>query len=213
MYFEDRHHAGKLLAAALRDYAGQDGVIYALPRGGVPLAVEIGAVLGMPVELLIARKIGHPNNPEYAICAVSEGGELVCNEYERASVSPVWLAKHVAAERAEAARRRAVYRGGANTPATGRLAIVVDDGIATGLTMFAAIRDLKEQHPKMLVVAIPVAPTDAAARLRREADVLVALEIPESYAGAVGSYYDDFSQLTDRDVVKELQRARSEGGK
>lgn len=204
MRFQDRHHAGQLLAEQLLDYAGQDGVVYALPRGGVPLGVEIGLALNMPVELAITRKIGHPVNPEYAICAVSEGGQLVCNEREREAVPADWLARRVHEETAEAARRRTEYRDGAYSPPTGKLAILVDDGIATGLTMLAAVRELKAQHPGKLVVAVPVAPPEAAERFRREADDFVAVDVPAWYLGAVGAYYRDFHQLSDDDVRTEL---------
>lgn len=204
MRFQDRHHAGQLLAEKLLDHAGQDGVVYALPRGGVPLGVEIGLALNMPVELAITRKIGHPANPEYAICAVSEGGQLVCNERERQAVPADWLARRVAEETAEAARRRTEYRDGAYNPPTDKLAILVDDGIATGLTMLAAVHELKAQRPRTLIVAVPVAPLEAAARFRREADGFVAVDVPEWYLGAVGAYYRDFHQLSDDDVRTEL---------
>lgn len=204
MRFQDRHHAGQLLAEKLLDYAGQDGVVYALPRGGVPLGVEIGLALNMPVELAITRKIGHPANPEYAICAVSESGELVCNEHERAAVPADWLARRVREETAEAARRRMEYRDGETTPAQDRLAILVDDGIATGLTMLAAVRELKAQRPRTLIVAVPVAPRDTALRLRQEVDEVVAVDLPDWYLGAVGAYYRDFHQLSDDDVRSEL---------
>jgi len=207
MRFRNRHHAGQLLAHALLHYKGQDGVVYALPRGGVPLAVEIAAALDMPVELLITRKIGHPNSPEYAICAVSENGALVCNEDERRHVPADWLARRVTEERAEAVRRRSVYRGGIYTSARDRLAIVVDDGVATGLTMLAAIRELQQQQPRAMVVAVPVTPADTAEWLKREAGNLVAIDIPSWYAGSVGAYYQDFAQLTDEEVIAELEGA------
>lgn len=208
MVFQDRHEAGRLLAMALADYGGQDGVIYALPRGGVPLAAEIGRFLGMPVELAITRKIGHPANPEYAICAVAEDGTLVCNEEERQAVPADWLARRVAEERAEAARRRQRYRGGACRHAGGILAVVVDDGVATGLTMIAALEALRAERPHTLVVAVPVLPADVGLRLRRKADALVALEESGHYRGSVGAYYRDFRQLSDEDVLAELAGAQ-----
>jgi predicted phosphoribosyltransferase len=135
MRFANRQEAGRKLAEALDGFRGQAGVVYALPRGGVPLGQEVARRLGMPLDILIPRKIGHPMQPEYAICAVPEHGQRVCNPREEASVDPNWLAEAEASERAEARRRRSLY-GRADAPSVaGKLAIIVDDGIATGLTM------------------------------------------------------------------------------
>jgi len=208
MRFKDRTDAGRQLAELLAGrYAGIDGIVYALPRGGVVLGVEIARRLGLPLDLIIARKIGHPHNPEYAIGAVTEQGELVTNPREIESVRREWLAREIEKERREAERRHAVYLNG-RTPlsAAGRTAILVDDGIATGLTMQAAIRAVQRQHPARVVVAVPVVPADTAARLEREADEVVALDVATDYFGAVGAYYDDFPQVTDGEVV-ELLRA------
>jgi adenine/guanine phosphoribosyltransferase-like PRPP-binding protein len=144
MRFEDRTHAGRLLADALRDHAAQDVVVLALPRGGVVVGVEVARALSAPLDLVIPRKVGHPDFPEYAIAAVAEAGDVVANEQETARVDRGWFERAVAAEQAEAARRRASYLGG--RPAvelTGKTAIIVDDGIATGLTMQAAVRDAR----------------------------------------------------------------------
>ncbi len=206
MRFANRHEAGRLLAQALNHYRGEDGVVYALPRGGVPLGAEIALALGLELELLITRKIGHPHNPEYAVCAVAEAGALICNEEERRRLPADWLSRRVAEEKAEAARRRQVYRGGEQTRARGRLAIVVDDGVATGLTLLAALSELRQQAPRRLVVAVPVTPAEIAPLLREQADELVALDIPAWYAGSVGAYYRDFAQLTDAQVLAELAR-------
>ncbi len=213
MRFSDRRDAGRRLAAALDKYRGEAGVVYALPRGGVPLGVEIARRLGMPLDLLVPRKIGHPGNPEYAICAVPENGERVCNPAEQARVSAQWLDQAEARERAEARRRRERYRAGESPPVAGSTAIIVDDGIATGLTMRAAIRDARARDPARVVVAIPVAPADTAQTLEHEVDELVALDIPVHYLGAVGAYYDDFDQVSDSEVVDMLAAMRpGEGG-
>lgn len=207
MRFADRREAGRQLAEALERFRGQPGVVYALPRGGVPLGLEVSRYLDMPLDVLIPRKIGHPLQPEYAICAVPEQGERVCNPREEASVDPNWLADAESRERVEASRRRALY-GRADAPmVAGKLAIIVDDGIATGLTMRAAIRDVAARGPSRVVVAIPVVPASTAAQLEKEADELVALEITDQYLGAVGAYYDSFPQVSDHEVIAMLQQA------
>ena len=209
MHFKDRTEAGQLLAEKLVKFRGMDGVVYALPRGGVPVAAEVALALNMPLDLLIPRKIGHPLNPEYAICAVGEGGETVCNELEASRVDPEWLKTTVEREQAEAHRRRQQYLAGqAPFPVSGKVAIIVDDGIATGLTMRAAIRDIKQRKPLQIIIAIPVSPADTAARLSQEVDEVVALDIPKFYLGAVGAYYNDFSQTTDEEVKAILKKVK-----
>ncbi|MCL7744139.1 phosphoribosyl transferase [Guyparkeria hydrothermalis] len=205
MRFANRREAGRQLAEALDKFRGQEGVVYALPRGGVPLGQEVARRLDMPLDVLIPRKIGHPMQPEYAICAVPEHGQRVCNPREEAAVDPQWLATAEARERAEARRRRGLY-GRADSPSVvGKIAIIVDDGIATGLTMRAAIRDADAREPAHVVVAIPVVPASTAATLETEADELVALEITDHYLGAVGAYYGSFAQVSDQEVVAMLE--------
>jgi len=207
MRFRDRTDAGKQLAAALAQYRGQAGVVLALPRGGVVLGVEVARSLGMPLDLVIPRKIGHPHQPEYAIAAVAENGELAANEAEVRRVDPAWFRDTVAREQAEARRRRELYVGGrAPLPLAGKLAILVDDGIATGLTMFAAIRDTKHRNPARTVVAVPVAPADTVEHLRREVDAVVTLDEGEYFLGAVGAYYDVFDQVSDSEVVALMKQ-------
>ena len=207
MRFRNRTDAGKKLALALKHYRNQDGVVYALPRGGVVLGAEVAQALRLPLDLIIPRKVGHPMSPEYAICAVVESGEKVCNEWEVARVDPQWFQREVAAQQLEARRRRELYlKDRAPVPVAGRTAIIVDDGIATGLTMEAAIREARRRRPGRIVVAIPVVPGDTAARLRRQVDELVALDIPEYYLGAVGAYYDEFPQITDAEVIALLEQ-------
>jgi len=211
MRFVNRTDAGKQLAAKLAEqYQGKDGVVYALPRGGVVLGIEIAGRLRMPLDLIIARKIGHPQNPEYAVGAVTENGDLVRSPYEVGNIPEQWFQRQAAAEREEARRRHQLYVGGrAPLPAAGKIAILVDDGIATGLTMEAAIRALHRQRPERVVVAVPVVPADTAAKLAREVDDVVALDVARDYLGAVGAYYDDFPQVTDDEVVALLQAARA----
>lgn len=211
MRFHDRADAGQQLARALSArYRHRAGVVYALPRGGVVLGAEVARALGMPLDLIIARKVGHPYNPEYAIAAVTEGGAPVVNEYEVARIDRDWFARAVEAQRREAQRRHQAYSGGRPLlSATGKLAIIVDDGIATGLTMQAAILAARALQPAELVVAIPVAPRDTAAALQREVDAVVVLDVPEHYLGAVGAYYEHFPQTTDDEVIELLQAAHA----
>lgn len=206
VHFEDRRDAGMRLAKALARYDSEDAIIYALPRGGVVLGDEVAKQLELPLALIIPRKIGHPENPEYAICAVTEEGELVCNEEEASTFDPVWLKGAAHRERKEAMRRRATY-GGARLPATGKIAIIVDDGIATGLTMRAAIRSLRKELPSEVIVAAPIAPHDVVEYLRGEADDVVVLDDSEPFLGAIGAYYDSFPQVSDEEVI-EIMRGR-----
>jgi predicted phosphoribosyltransferase len=208
MRFRDRADAGEQLAQALKKYQRQDGVVYALPRGGVVLGAIVARALDMPLDLLIPRKIGHPLQPEYAICAIVENGEMACNQQEVARVDPRWFQQVVAAERHEARRRRELYLGGREPePVKGKTAIIVDDGIATGLTMEVAIRDAKRRKPAHLVVAVPVAPPDTVEQLSREVDDFVVLDRSRHYLGAVGAYYDYFNQTTDDEVIELLRSA------
>ena len=206
MRFANRVEAGKLLAAALAQYRDADTVVLALPRGGVVLGAEVAKALGLPLDLVIARKIGHPGNPEYALGAVTEDGQVVADDRERARVDPEWFAGEVARERLEATRRHHDYLAGrAPVSLEGKTAILVDDGIATGLTMLAAIRQVQARKPRRIVVAIPVIPPETANRLASEVDDVVALEIPDFFLGAVGAYYADFSQVSDDEVLNLLR--------
>jgi putative phosphoribosyl transferase len=212
MRFRDREDAGRQLAEVLAPRVqGDDAIIYPLPRGGVPLGVEIARVLHMPVDLIIPRKIGHPYNPEYAIGAVTEHGDPVINEAEVERADPAWYQAELAAQREEARRRRERYLGDrAPLPVEGKTAILVDDGIATGLTMRAAIADARQRHASRIVVAIPVAPKDTYTALAREVDAVVAVAVEAHYLGAVGAYYDQFEQLTDEEVIRLLDELRRE---
>jgi putative phosphoribosyl transferase len=205
MRFRNREHAGHLLAAALKGHVGAAAIVYALPRGGVPVGVAVARQLDLPLDLVIPRKLGHPQQPEYAIGAVTETGAPVCNEEECRRVDPAWFESKVAAERREAHRRRALYCGGdARASAKDRCAILVDDGVATGLTLEAAAREIRAERPSRLIVAVGVAPADTAERFRGLVDDFVAVLTPEHFRGAVGSYYEDFHQLSDEDVLTLL---------
>jgi putative phosphoribosyl transferase len=209
--FRDRVEAGQRLADRLERFRGEDVVVYALPRGGVILGVIIARRLSAPLDLVIARKIGHPWAPEYAIGAVTEDGPVVGNETELAKVNERWLEEEIAAERAEARRRREAYLAGHERPsAEGRTAIVVDDGVATGLTLLAAIKDIQRRRPRRVIVAVPVIPREVAHVIRGEVDELIAVEIPVVYLGAVGAYYHDFPSLEDHEVIQLMNVVRDQ---
>jgi putative phosphoribosyl transferase len=185
--------------------------VYALPRGGVVVAAEIARALDVPLDLIVVRKVGHPFSAEYAIAAVAEDGHMVTNRAEVESIDKRWFNESVRAEQKEARRRRDLYtRGRAPIPAAGKTAIIVDDGLATGLTMFAAIQEVQHSKPSRIVVAVPVAPPEIIEKLRTLVDDVVAIHVIEDF-GAIGTFYVDFNQVTDSEVV-ELMHASSEIG-
>lgn len=199
--FWDRIDAGRQLARALIRYQGKPVVVYALPRGGVVLGVEIARSLAAPLDLIVVRKIGHPMQPEYAIGAVAEDGYVVMNPDEAANFDKRWLDLAIAAELKEAHRRRRLFlQGRAPVAVKGKIGIIVDDGLATGLTMLAAIHEIRKRGPQEVVVAVPVAAAETASKLRFEVDNLVVLHIPERL-GAIGSFYHRFDQVSDDEVV------------
>lgn len=214
--FKDRVEAGKKLAAALSKYKNKEGlllrnknaVVYSLPRGGVVLGAEIAQGLNLPHDLVITRKIGHPLSPEYAIGAVAENGHTVVNQNELAGVDRLWFEEEVARQRREARRRRESYLKGLYRPSVkGKTAILVDDGIATGYTMAAAIKEVKHLEPSQIMVAIPIAPVEVIKRIEKEVDQVVTLAAPVDFFGAIGYYYDDFTPVAD-EQVRALMRAK-----
>lgn len=212
-FFRDRTDAGRRLAAALAHLRGEDPVVLALPRGGVPVGFEIARALGAPLDLVLVRKIGAPFQPELAVGAVANGGapELVVNEDVAGplGLERAWIEAQAARQLEEIERRRALYlEGRAPVPLEGRTAIVVDDGVATGATTRAALRAVRRRAPRRLVLAVPVAAPEAAAMLRAEVDELVCLEMPAPL-GAIGAAYLDFRQVEDDEVRDLLARAAS----
>jgi putative phosphoribosyl transferase len=210
MPFKNRSDAGRKLARALASYKEQQPVILALPRGGVPVAVEVAAALNAPLDLILVRKIGVPFQPELAMGAVVEGGApiIVRNEdvIELAHIDESTFKAICDSELTEIERRRQRYLGSRQRPdISGHTAIVIDDGIATGATTRAALRATRMRNPKRLILAVPVAPTSAVAELRSEADDLICLEDHELF-GAIGLYYADFSQVSDETVIDILKR-------
>lgn len=207
--FRNRAEAGKKLSIALSKYRGEEAVIFALPRGGVVTGAMVAKTLKLPLDLIITRKIGHPREPEYGIAAVSENGHMTANLTEVASVDPIWLKKEAARQRLETIRRRGKYLPGRlPLPAEGKIAILIDDGIATGLTIKAAIMEIKHRHPKKIVVAIPVIPQGSAKELKMQVNELIALKIPRQFLGSIGAYYDNFPQVSDEEVIKLVKDAR-----
>lgn len=209
--FRDRHDAGRRLAAELLAHRGDDPVVIGLPRGGVPVAEEVAAALDAPLEVLAVRKLGAPHNPEYGIGAVAEGGVRVFDSEALAvlGISGGALDSIVSRETEELRRRVAAYRG--ERPLIdlrGRTAIVVDDGVATGVTDTAALRAVRRLRPRRLVLAVPVCAPDSALRLRQEADEVVCLSEPPLLYG-VGQWYRDFSQVSDAEVIAALDAAGS----
>jgi len=204
--FADRKDAGEQLARKLAQYRGEDAVVLALPRGGVVPGREIAKALGLPLDIIVVRKVGHPGNPEYALCAVDEKGMLLCNEDEAAAVDKAWLAEETERQKCEAMRRVALYRGGrAAVKIAGKTAVIVDDGIATGLSIRLAVRAVKQARPKKIVVAVPVAPPESVRELMKEgADEVLVLVSPEEFLGAVGAHYARFDQVEDDEVIRLL---------
>ena len=212
-HFKDRRDAGRQLATGLMKYRDQNPLILALPRGGVPVAFEIAERLQAELDVLFVRKIGAPGHPEYGIGAVVDGAhpQTVLNEeiVRQLAVSPAYIQDQTARELREIERRRAVYQGGrAPAEIAGRTVIMVDDGIATGGTVRAALQGLKLGKPARLVLAVPVAPPEAIDALRSEADEIVCLATPDPFY-AVGLHYDDFRQTEDEEVVRLLADAAS----
>jgi len=208
MPFQDRTDAGRQLARALLKYEGRQPVILALPRGGVLVAAEIAERLDAPLDLVLVRKIGVPLQPELAMGAVVDDDEPVRNAdvIELAGISEQTFDAVCREERAEIARRRSCYLGSrARAEVRGHVAIIVDDGIATGATTLAAIRALRTRKPKELILAVPVAPVETLERLHSEVDVIVCLETPQDF-GAIGYYYRDFRQVSDDEVIATLKR-------
>jgi putative phosphoribosyl transferase len=210
MFFKDRKDGGRQLLPLLGKYKDhKDVVVLGLPRGGVVTAFEVATGLGVPLDVIVSRKIGAPGNPELAIGATTEDGEAVLNEalLKTYDISPEFVEEETRKETAEAQRRIKTYRAGRmplNLKA--KIVVLVDDGMATGYTMRAAIRSVKAQHPQRIVVAVPVSPEDTAAELLPLADELIILYIPAIF-GAVGSFYSSFDQTTDKEVIDLMRSA------
>jgi predicted phosphoribosyltransferase len=209
MAWKDRQDAGRALAAALAGDRGRDAVVLGLPRGGVVLAAVVAEALGAPLDVRVAKKIGAPGWAELAVGAVTAGGTRVLNDevLRQVLLPPGWLDRATAEAREVARAREAELRGlRPAEPLRGRVAILVDDGIATGMTMFAAVADVAREAPAEIVVAAPVAAPDTAAALARRVDRVVVLERPAGFQ-AVGQFYEDFGQVEEAEVRALLRGA------
>lgn len=211
MLFKDRTEAGRTLAERLMRYANRsDTLVLGLPRGGVPVAFEVARTLNAPLDVVIARKLGVPGQEEFAMGAIASGGVTVFNEeiMEQLNISAESLQAVIARETEELERREVMYRGGQSPlDVSGRIVILIDDGLATGSTMQAAIAALKNQAFR-LVVAVPVAAQQTCEELRAIVDELICATTPEPFYG-VGQWYENFSQTTDEEVQRLLKKAQA----
>lgn len=212
--FRDRADAGQQLVARLVHYANRDDVIVlALPRGGVPVAYEIARALGAPLDVMLVRKLGAPGMEELAIGAIASGNVVVTNDeiVDELKISASEIEQVAARERRELGRRERIFRGNhPPLPVRARTAILVDDGLATGATMRAAIATLEKQSPARIVIAVPTAPSGLCDELKHEVDEFISLLQVTGYFYAVSTWYEDFPQVADEEVRALLARARRE---
>lgn len=210
MIFNDRRDAGRRLAKGLSTGEGDRLVVLGIPRGGVVVAYEVARHLRAPLDIVIPRKVGAPGNPELAVGAVAQDGTLVLDRamVDLLGVSDTFLKEESARQRAEIERRLRLYRGTrSGIELAGATVVVVDDGVATGATVLAALRGLRSEKPKRVILAVPVAPPDTLERLTTEADEVVCLSTPEPFY-AVGQFYRHFDETSDDEVIKLIERSR-----
>jgi putative phosphoribosyl transferase len=211
--FADRGEAGRVLARELRRFAGRDDVVVlGLPRGGVPVAFEVARELRAPLDVFVVRKLGLPQQPELAMGALASGGLRVLNvEVVRsAGVTAETIERVARDERRELERREQLYRGDrAPTAVDGKTVVLIDDGLATGATMLAAVRALRTREPAQIVVAVPIAPPEACEDLQGEADEVVCARTPEPFV-AIGAWYEQFPQTSDQEIHDLLGRASAD---
>lgn len=211
LLFYDRQQAGQILAQQLDGYRGKPGLlVLALPRGGVSLGFEVARALKAPLDVFIVRKLGFPGNDEYAMGAIASGGVRVMNPVVHNLVTPTEIQQVVDREKTELVRRQNFYRHNRPpAPINGRTVIVVDDGLATGSTMKAALIAIRQQHPMGLIAAVPVGESESCAALAAYADEVVCVASPEPFGG-VGCWYSEFPQASDDEVCRLLEAARRE---
>jgi len=211
MFFKNRVDAGKKLAEKLIKYKNiKNGIVLGLPRGGVPVAYEVAQVLNLPLDIVVPRKVGMPGQPELAVGAVCEDGSVILNEalLQMANIKPEDLQPIIDAEKQEAQRRLTKYRRDRpKLDLKNKVVILVDDGIATGSTMRAAIASARAKGAEKIIVAVPVIPPDTIPVLQQEVDELIYLDAPV-YFGAVGAFYQNFGQTPDEEVVSLMEEAR-----
>jgi len=212
LLFRDRFEAGKKLAAALVEFKGKNPVVLGIPRGGVIVADEVARALDAPLDIVVTRKIEAPGEPEYALGAVTQEGEVIMDRQaaESLGASREYLENQVKKKREEVTERMKKFRGQAPYPELeGRIVIIVDDGIATGSSVSAAVMSVKKRKPKEIVVAVPVAPKDAVETLASDVNRVVCLETPGPFL-AIGEFYTVFDQVEDEEVKRILERNRSQ---
>ncbi|MBI2076410.1 MAG: phosphoribosyltransferase [Candidatus Aenigmarchaeota archaeon] len=207
MLFKNRFDAGEQLAGKLKNY--KDSIILAVPRGGLEIALPIAKKINGAVEIIVARKIATPQDPEAGIGAVMADGTAVYNELYVEQLGLLEEDLKIMEKEAtdEAARRDRIYRTGKKVPLKGKVVILVDDGLATGYTMLAAIKSVKKSKPEKIIVSVPVAAHNSYETVKRECDEIFCLHVSESWAFAVGSFYEEFPQLEDEQVIKLLRKA------
>lgn len=207
MIFKNRYDAAMQLAPLLKKYANENGVILAIPRGAVPMGYYIAKALKLPLDILLTKKIGYPGNPELAVGSVSMEGKVVDPRFR---IDEDYIEKETERIRQSLKERYKKFMGSRSSiDLTGKTAIIVDDGIATGNTMLASIDLVRHHAPKKVVVAIPVAATDAVKKLKQKADELICLYTPENFV-AVSKFYYDFSEVTDEEVIHFLNELNAE---
>lgn len=203
--FKDRQDAGRQLARLLQDLKDKNAIILALPRGGVVFGAEIAKILLLPLDVIVTRKIGAPESAELAIGAIDVDGDSVWDEQAVKDVNKEWLAKEIEKEKQEAQRRQNLYRQDkAPLDLKDKIAVIVDDGVATGLTIKAAARYAKKFNPQKIIIASPIAAPDIVGELRKEADEVRILDTPEFF-WAIGQFYENFPQVEDEEVVNILK--------
>jgi predicted phosphoribosyltransferase len=210
--FQDREEAGKMLALKLTEYSNKDTIVLAIPRGGVVIGYQVANELKAPLDIIVPRKIGAPYNSELAIGAVAEDGSLSLDESAvmYMNISKSYIEEESRRQITEIRRRLKLYRGETPYPMLqDHVIIIVDDGIATGSTVKAAIASIRKKKPKSVVVAVPVAPRSTVKELEKEADRVICLSTPEFFY-AIGQFYVDFSQTTDGEVIRLLKKSREE---
>lgn len=209
MIFHDRKDAALKIIPLLKNYKNEDGVVLAVPRGGVPIGYYIALEYGFPIEILLTKKIGHPGSSELAIGAVSLENEVIDNRHE---IPEDYINEQVKIIRKSLHERYKNFMGDRQPlDLENKTVIIVDDGIATGNTMLAAIKLVRAKNPAKIVVAVPVAPNKAAQRIEQQVDEFICVHIPDTFFG-VGQFYHDFSQVTDAEVIQLLKEANSRPG-
>lgn len=205
--FKNRAEAGRTLAGLLSQYANTKTVVYCLPRGGAVVGSEVAKILNVPLDIIITRKISHPKDPEFAIASVTETGEVLLNSRDPSVEKESWFESQKKIAQDEARRRRGIYLGSRERiSCKGKNAIIVDDGVATGLSIILAIREIKKDIPWKTITAVPVISQNIVFDIKKETDEFVCPLVDENFRGSVGAYYEDFGEISDDEVIEVLSR-------